>query len=36
MMNIDDLLPVTSRKLGRKNLHIAGEHDELNLVFLEQ
>src|ERR1700691_2501234 len=36
MMNIDDLLLITSHELGGENLHIPGQHDEFNLVFLEQ
>src|ERR1700691_5355436 len=36
MMNVDDLLRIASHKLGRENLHIPGQHNELNLVFLKQ
>ena len=35
-MNIDDFLLIASHELGGENLHIPGQHDELNLVFLEQ
>ena len=36
VMNIDDLLLIASHELGGENLHIPCEHDEFNLVFLEQ
>jgi hypothetical protein len=36
MMNIDDLLRITRDEIGRKDLHVASQNNEINFVMFDQ